>query len=354
MSTANAENLLRQKASTARKERETREMTPARALRLGFARVAGQLWDLPMDVLGIEQSLCGLENVAALLGDDGLLMLLDGPDGTRGALALDCAVMAAMTEVQTIGVVSPKAPPDRTPTPTDAAMIVPWLDGALEHADVTLLQSVAEDAPSPHEWMVGYRFGAMAENARALALALDAPDLHCLRFQLDVGVGMRQGACTLLLPAVASPPAADTAQDKTPGEASRDTLMSVSAELRVIAARLSLTLAEANRLKPGDTLPIDAFLLTEAELQAEDGSSHGTARLGKVDGHWAIRLDGSDAGDAPRLSEPVPDRAEAEPHMMDGDMAEVVLQPKPAPKSAQAPEPPKPQLPATTENINFE
>lgn len=295
MAPTHADNLLRQKASTARKERETREMTPARALRLGFARAAGQLWDLPMDVLSVEETVCGLEDVAQQLPGGALMLLLDGPDGARGALALDCAVMTAMVEVQTIGVVSPKPPDARTPTPTDAAMIVPWLDGALERADVVLRQSGGPDDQdtNPDDWSIGYRFGAMAENARALMLALDAPDLHRLRIELDVGVGARQGSCTLLLPVRASATPDAPVADAQARERAREAMMRVPAELQVVAGRLSLTVAQASQLKPGECLPIDDLLLPSAELQTADGTAHGTARLGKIDGHWAIRIGGT-------------------------------------------------------------
>lgn len=362
MSTANAENLLRQKASTARRERETREMTPARALRLGFARVAGQLWELPVDVLGVDHDMCGLEDLPARMGDGGLLMLLDGPDGARGALSLDLSIMAAMTEVQTIGVVSPKPPPERVPTPTDAAMVVPWLDGALEHADLSLVQSAREGQGTPHDWMIGYRFGAMAENARSLALALNAPDFHCLSFRLDVGVGMRQGTCTLLLPAVADQSSDAPVQSAVTENAARDTMMNVAAEMRVIAARVSLTLAEASRLAPGDTLPIDAFLLNEAELQTDDGTVHGRVRLGKVEGHWAVRFDEPGGPESGRTPQARQDMTEEE---LDAQMLQLHEEQSAADSASAAPDlsaldvsPAAPsdlaQLPATTENLNFE
>lgn len=302
MSATHANNLLRQKASTARKERESREMTPARALRLALARTAGSLWELPLDVRGIEQAVIGLEDLGAHMSDDMLLVLLDGPDGARGAAAIDRKIVTAMVEVQTIGTVSPKEPAERDLTPTDAALIAPWLDGALERADVTLCGGDEEAhaaAGADQGWMIGYRFGAMAENTRALALALDAPDLHCLSFDLDVGVGMRSGALRLLMPTVPPGPAAETGAGPVDADRIRDAMEAIPADLQVVAGRLSLTLAQASALKPGDCLPVQELLLTRAELRTPDGSCHGTARLGKLDGKWAIRLGAGEAISAP-------------------------------------------------------
>ncbi|MDA7427189.1 FliM/FliN family flagellar motor switch protein [Primorskyibacter aestuariivivens] len=372
MAATQAQNLLRQKASTARKERESREMTPARALRLALARTAGALWELPLDVRGIDQAVIGLEDLGDHMSDDMMLLLLDGPDGARGAAAIDRKIVAAMVEVQTIGTISPKEPPEREPTPTDAALIAPWLDGALERADVTLCggDDEAGSAADPaHDWMIGYRFGAMAENLRALSLTLDAPDLHCLGFELDVGVGMRSGGFRLLMPKAPPKPSSEQGRPEVDSDKLREAMGTIPAELQVVAGRLSITLAQATALKPGDCLPVEELLFARAELRTADGGCHGTARLGKLDGKWAIRLgDGeqTDSGaqqmiEAPQVQSDAPgDRSLANmPNPLADNRAGASLPtvPKPAPLGGELQAPGWPEdlpEPQAAENINFE
>ena len=381
MAETQANNLLRQKASTARKERESREMTPARALRLALARTAGALWELPLDARWAEQSVIGLEDLGNHVSDDMMLLLLDGPDGARGAAAIDRKIVAAMVEVQTIGTISPREPAEREPTPTDAALIAPWLDGALERADVTLCggdEDAGSAADPTHDWMIGYRFGAMAENLRALSLTLDAPDLYCLVFDLDVGVGMRGGAFALLLPKKPPKPVAEQGTAEVDPHKIRETMEAIPADLQVVAGRLSLTLAQATALKPGDCLPVEELLFARAELRAPDGGCHGTARLGKLDGKWAIRLGDTDQTDAglqkmidaePMQSEvPVdlPPATLPDPKSEEGSGVQPLMpdMPDPAPleletleQDLQAPDGlgdlPLP-VPQAVENINFE
>lgn len=344
MAATQANNLLRQKASTARKERESREMTPARALRLALARTAGALWELPLDARGADQSVIGLEDLGSHMSDDMMLLLLDGPDGARGAAAIDRKIVAAMVEVQTIGTISPREPPEREPTPTDAALIAPWLDGALERADVTLRggdEEAGAAADPAHDWMIGYRFGAMAENLRALSLTLDAPDLHCLAFDLDVGVGMRSGAFVLLMPKTLPKPVAEQGAAEVDPTRIRETMEAIPADLQVIAGRLSLTLAQATALKPGDCLPVEELLFARAELRAPDGGCYGTARLGKLDGKWAVRL-----GDTDQLDTGRPKMIDAEPmpHAAAGDLPPVTT-PDPIPEPGSDIPPAMPGLP---------
>ena len=189
-------------------------MSPARALRLGLARAAAQLYELPVQVTEVKSTGLGGEEVAAACGPDMLLALLDGPDGARGAVALNRAMVAALIEVQVMGVVSTLELSDRALTPTDAAMVAPWLDAALERVDLALAEGLPEgtgpDCGKAGDWLVGYRFGAMAEDARALALALDATRFHLLRLTVDVALGRRTGEIALLLPA------ADMAEGRNP------------------------------------------------------------------------------------------------------------------------------------------
>ncbi|MDD9738663.1 FliM/FliN family flagellar motor switch protein [Marinovum sp. SP66] len=306
MADTQRKNLLRNLASAARRAQEVREMSPARALRLGLARAAAQLYELPVQVTEVKCTGLGGEEVAAACGPDMLLALLDGPDGARGAVALNRAMVAALIEVQVMGVVSTLELSDRALTPTDAAMVAPWLDAALERVDLALAEGLPEgtgpDCGKAGDWLIGYRFGAMAEDARALALALDATRFHLLRLTVDVALGRRTGEIVLLLPA------ADMAERRNqaePAATAGESFLQVPAELRVVAGRLSLPLSRAGALRPGDVLPLDRLALATAELRSVDGTLAGQARLGRVGEHWAVRFGPAARPEPP--AEPVAD-----------------------------------------------
>lgn len=335
MADTNAKNLLRDLASAARRDQETRIMSPARALRLGLARAAAQLLELPLQVRDVTSADVSLDALADALPGDMLLVLLDGPDGARGAVGLDRALVASLIEVQTMGTVSSMEVSDRRLTPTDAAMMAPWLDAALEKVDVALAQNPPSLGGKDHGWIVGYRFGAMAEDARALVLALDSPDFHLLRLKIDVALGRRTGDMVLLLPAA---PPVETSGPASPA-APRETFLAVPAELRVIAARLSLPLDRAGALRPGDVVPLGTLMFDAAELRAVDGKLAGKARLGRLGEHWAVRFAGAlperpgDAVNAPPASPPMP----SSPKM--DELPPPVAEP-------ELPEPAMPDLPA--------
>jgi flagellar motor switch protein FliM len=300
MADEQADNILHKMARVPKKHGDGRTMTPARSLRLGLERTSAQLWDLAVKVSGARKQELGLEDLEENLPEDALMILLDGPDGMRGGAALDRALVAALIEVQTIGAVQKSDPSDRTPTPTDAAMIAPWIDGALERSDVALCQDGDEVRVEPgSDWAIGYRFGALAEDARSLSLVMDSPDFHIMKLQIQIDGGARSGTLALVLPTISEPSQNTDSNAKGEDQDSKP-FLSVAAEISVVASRLTLTLAEAGQLKPGDVLTIDNPELTAAEMRAIDGTLIGTAKLGQLNRHWAIRLHGT-----PKIAEDI-------------------------------------------------
>ncbi|WP_323763362.1 FliM/FliN family flagellar motor C-terminal domain-containing protein [Marinovum sp.] len=327
MADSQRKNLLRDLASAARRAQDTREMSPARALRLGLARAAAQLYELPLQVTEVRTSQLSLDEVAEACGEEMLVALLDGPEGARGAVGLSRAMVAALIEVQVIGVVSTLEVGTRRLTPTDAAMVAPWLDAAFERVDHALEEDVTPKGRG-HDWMVGYRFGAMAEDGRALALALDAARFRLLRLTVDVALGRRIGEVLLLLPM------AEAAERPTPdaGAATGESLLQVPAELKVIAGRVSLPLARAGALQPGDLLPLTGLSLGAAELRSVDGTLAGKARLGRMGEHWAVRFGPAERGTTGR----------SDTRRSEGGQAD------PGPREAQPQIPPQAALPRQT------
>ncbi|MCH2163372.1 MAG: FliM/FliN family flagellar motor C-terminal domain-containing protein [Marinovum sp.] len=291
-------NALRRKASAGHRVREAEGLSPARALRLAVARSAGDLWELPLTVTGVRHELIGLEDLHNHLSDECITLLLDGPDGCVGGLSVDRDVLTSVTEVQTIGRVTERAPQERPYTDTDAALFAPLIDDVMQRLDMMLGGEVTAEMSNSSRWIIGYRFGAMVENVRALSLALDGYDFHLLSFDLDVAAGMRRGKVTLCLPESFTVPSSNGEDgDDCPGEFS-ESMSLVPAELDATLARVTMPLARATALKVGDTVQLSPKALQEVTLCASDGQFVARGQLGKADGMRAIKLGGKSKSDA--------------------------------------------------------
>ena len=122
MTTEQTGSAVQRKLAAASNGAQSGERTALRALRLGFARAAAAVCDLPLAVIGATQRRAGSDEVADYIGDDWLLLLLDGTDGQIGALLIDPDSIAALIQHQTMGAVSGGATGARPFTETDAAM----------------------------------------------------------------------------------------------------------------------------------------------------------------------------------------------------------------------------------------
>ncbi|MEO9574091.1 MAG: hypothetical protein ABJ263_17805 [Tateyamaria sp.] len=195
--------------ANARSERKAKAMTLQKALRIALAKVADALMDLPAAVLSVTiQDIKG-EDVEAVLDDDQLLLILDGPNGCIGAAMFAPVVVGAMIQQQTVGNVSPGPDPERAMTRTDAAICAPLLDALFERM-VPLL-----DEPDEAELIDGHQFGAKAHDARTLALALDASDYITIRLTLDIARGARQGEVVLFCQRLRRAPSNPTRRVRT-------------------------------------------------------------------------------------------------------------------------------------------
>ncbi|MEM9844348.1 MAG: flagellar motor switch protein FliM, partial [Pseudomonadota bacterium] len=89
-------SVIHRKAKVARDEFDAREMSPAKALRLSMAKTAESLLQLALVVRTVEQVTVPLQQMESSLGEGGLMIVLDGTDGIRGAAKLDHALVTAL------------------------------------------------------------------------------------------------------------------------------------------------------------------------------------------------------------------------------------------------------------------
>lgn len=284
MTTEQSGSAVQRKLAVASSGSQTGERTALRALRLGFARAAAAVCDLPLAIIGATQRRAGSDDVVDYIRKDWLLLLLDGPDGRIGALLFDPDCIAALIQHQTMGAVSGGTTADRAFTETDAAMVAPLVDAALQKASE--LVQVATDALC----LSGYSFGARSEDARSLALTLEADHYRVFELSLDFTGGIAQGTACLILPEPPEPKVVKTNRNSGPG---MDKAVGVaSADLTAVICRVQVTLAELSVLSPGDVLPLTQGRFDKTEVLAISGQRVTTGQLGQAGGFRAIRLAG--------------------------------------------------------------
>lgn len=315
MSDLDNSTVIHRKARRGRADFDARAMSPSRALRLAFEMSADRLFGLALSVRAVEQR----RLAAAALGDEaddgGLIVLLDGPGGARGAALFDPPLVQALIEVQTTGRVRPGPPPARAFTGTDAAMTAPLIDAAMRRfADLMAGAEAGAEGdggpPTGPEGQPGrFRFGDRVADARALALAVGDGDLDLFRLTVDIGGGVHTGTLAVVLPPGAGLPPDPGGTAEAGGSFDLAAVaLGVPVVLDAVLARIRLPLADICALKPGTILPVGAAAIGQAELVAAGGHVAARARLGQMHGFRALRL----AGPALAAGQGMPEHA-AEP-----------------------------------------
>ncbi|WP_299930290.1 FliM/FliN family flagellar motor C-terminal domain-containing protein [uncultured Pelagimonas sp.] len=310
------QDVLGQKAQAAQRAFEARGMSPSKALRRALSRTADVLWDLALVTQGVSVEMHDQDGVIDGLGQQDLLILLDGPDGALGLASIEREVMTAIIEVQTImQVTQMPVDEDRVLTPTDAAMMSPLLDGTLER----LVQNLDHHPLSPQ--LEGFKFGAMIEDARAASLLLDASSYRTFRAEVDLALGRRKGALSIILPERTSEQLenAEGADPDAPGP-HEDKMGRIPARLDAVLSRVTMTLSEVEALKSGDLLHLPTDVLDRVELIAGRNQVVAKGRLGQLNNLRAVRLTWPEAPAAP-IGQPEPAAAGGE--VMDGFATDV-------------------------------
>ncbi|MFU8776948.1 MAG: FliM/FliN family flagellar motor switch protein [Roseovarius sp.] len=297
-------SVIQRMAQAARVGFDSHQMSPAKALRLALARAAAALFDLGLTVATVEQMRVPLSEVGRILDDDGLLVLLEGASGARGALCLDPQLLAGLIEVQTTGAVRPGVARPRVATRTDAAMVAPLIDAVMAEFDIQL----AEDPATPPPRC--FAFGDLVEDTRGLSLLLVAPDFDLLRLTVDLGPGAKTGRLDLLLPLMPAPvrtASGKATRAKMEGPAHLEQVVSQApVVLDAVMARLRLPLRDVLAFKPGDLLPIPRDALGDTQLVGTRGHIVAVAQLGQMNGARALRLISGGATPLPEPSDTEP------------------------------------------------
>ncbi|MCT4558630.1 MAG: FliM/FliN family flagellar motor C-terminal domain-containing protein [Pelagimonas sp.] len=290
------DDVLGRKAQAAQRAFEARGMSPTKAVRRALSRTADVLWDLALVTQECTLDVVDQDGLVDALGEKDLIILLDGPDGAMGIACIGREVLTGVVEVQTIQQVTQlPVDEDRVLTPTDAAMMAPLLDGAIEQLTANL-----HDHPLEYQ-VSGYRFGAMLEDARTTSLLLDAASYRAFRAQADLALGRRKGWITLFFPDRKPARGGETDQSGSGPGPHEDLLGRVPARLDAVLTRVVMPLNEAEGLRVGDVLPLSPDALDNVEVFAGKTQLVARGRLGQSSGMRAVRLSWPARSDADSL-----------------------------------------------------
>lgn len=301
---AKTRSVLLRKVHAGNEVRQTRAMSLAKALRLTLAKVADDLHDFAMAVIGVRSEIRGTEELVGLFDIAQLLVLVDGPNRSRGAIVFDRALVGALLQQQTMGKVLPVLEgDDRRMTATDAAVCVPFIDALFSRV-----------APLPDEagekaLVEGYRFGAQVSDPRLLIMALEAPTYEVIHLTVDVAGGTRQGTIVLCLPhkpvyvdnVVDDKEKADRDPPKKKEVKLGEVVMGLTAELKIVLAQIRMPVGTLQSLKHDDVFELGISAFNETTLMTIDGRKVGKGTLGQLNGMRAVQVEHTvNATNAPR------------------------------------------------------
>ncbi len=284
-----------------------------RALRLGFARAAGERFNLPLAVIGAKQADRAQAGLATTLVEDWLLLKFTGSDGVVAA-CLDLNCVSAIVQTQTIGDVTPDAPAERGFTDTDAAMAAPLVEDALRRAVVLV-------DPEDQQGLMGFEYASRAVDLRGLTLSLVADSYRVFDLTVELGGGLRQGQITIVLPDPPAPDEAEIELDVDTGPRLEQSSGVVRAELNAVVCRMRLPLAHLSGLEVGSLLPLTGARLDRTEVLTIERTRASVGRLGQSGGMRAVRLNENVPLPALDALEPA-EFIESRPASVRGDMAD--------------------------------
>lgn len=287
-------SVLQRKAQAGKQEHQARSMTVPKSLRIGLAKSADEQLGLALAVIGATQTKCKSDVLTENLEPDGLLVLLDGSEGSIGGAVLGTGLVRSIVQQQTTGRVAPTPDDERRLTATDAALCAPVIDALFQKACGLL------DSEQDRAVLGEYRFGARSEDPRLFQLALGDPEYNVIRLTIDVATGALQSTLTLVLP-VSCAPARDATLETSGGSGIfqpettlEKTVMKLKTELAAVLCHVTVPLSRMNTFKPGDVLAIPSEVFEDVGLFSLGGKRISVGVLGQLDGWRALMLGDTD------------------------------------------------------------
>ena len=267
-----------------------------RAWRISLARAARDHMKLALGFESLRADEVGLVEVLETPMERALILMLEGEGDTLGLIIISSPILSGMIEMLTLSrLAADHGDAPRSPTRTDAAMVIDMIDAALS----TFAKTMAEQGAM--EWSHPYHYAAFIEDPRPLHLMLEDGNYRLLRAEVHLEHGARQGAITLAVPVqaafqmdFAAPevdffPTATEMSDVFAVEFS-DQIAAVPTHLDAVLAQITLPLDRILRLQAGEVLALSGAALDNIRLQGINGLPMAAGKLGQQRGMRAIRL----------------------------------------------------------------
>jgi flagellar motor switch protein FliM len=257
------------------------------AVRLALSRAGQDAARAALAGGAIQSDTTGVAGLGALLPDNGLWVMVQGPHRLRGVVGLDARLLAGLVQALTTGRIRGGAAGTRAATQTDALLLRRFLGVLLD----TLARRL--DGQVSASWAAGYQpRDRISEAARLPHLLSDMP-YRVLTCAVDMAEGVSNGTLILALPEVTplaqvdNPQAAERAAfTASLGRAVAD----APAELEAVLCRMMLPLDTVSGFKPDMVLTLPRHAVAEVVLQGCDGRPAAMARLGQSRGQRAVKL----------------------------------------------------------------
>lgn len=256
-----------------------------------LARGARDAAGLGLSVTSCRVAISSLGELMETLPDLSLVAMVNGPADGLGVMVLSPAVLAGAVEWQTLGRVLPTVPVARKPTRTDAVLVQPLIDRALQGL------ALATDGTDDMIWAAGFRYGSCLEDARALALILDDAPFRVLKAEVALAGGKKTGLVLLALPAEGRGPAppqgadlSETAAAMVFQAALTEQVNAAKVTMDAVIARVSLPLSQVMGLSPGELLRLPGASIDRIDVEAPGCARAAGGKLGQARGMRAVRL----------------------------------------------------------------
>ena len=260
--------------------------------RIVLARAARDAMALSVEVVKLHQSHLSLAELLDMQQDCALLAVLEGPKDGLGLMAISPTVLAAMTEMQTIGRVHTGMQAARRPTRTDAAMVLGFVDSAL----IGLEGALTEEADLV--WAGGFRYASFLDDPRPLSLLLEDMTYRVMIAELSIEDGVRTGQILMALPCEGrgSRPsfAAHAVPEAALGRAFASDLAAqieaANCVLDAVIHRIKQPVSAILALQVGDILQLGFASVDRIGFEGLNGQRLAEGRLGQNRGMRAVRL----------------------------------------------------------------
>lgn len=293
----NGLSALQRKAGADRPPPDHGVMSPAKALRLALAQAGEDLLGAAILTGTVEEARTTVPQMADLIGDGALVMLLQGSGRSHGLAILDAGALMAVIEALTTGRISAGEAPThpRMPTATDA-----FLSGRFLTRIVGAFSEYLDALPDA-DWAGEFTATEQVRDVRSLPLLLEDIAFRAITAPVDFDAGTRQGTLRLVLPwgrthvlPKALPAPVPTAEDDGPtGAQSEDALRALmlgEASLEAVLHRQRLSLASLLGWKSGDLVTFPAHAIATVALVDAAGTAVATGRLGQANGQRALKV----------------------------------------------------------------